>query len=334
MRICLLGEFDSELDEAMRKTASYLYEYLSRDHNVLKADLRNIFSIKFWRDIREFNPSVIHYVSGSSLLSFALLKIISIYSNSKSVISIMRPTFSNISLKLVRLFKPDVLIVQSPQTWKKLRDINVETIFMPVIGVDTNKFNPSLRKKRIPLRKKFNLDPGDFLVLHVGSLKEGRNLRWLSELQNIDGLQVLIVGAVSQGSDEDLCKELKDNGCIIWDKYFENIEEIYAVADCYVFPVIHRENIVGKSEADCIDMPLSVIEAMACNIPVVSTKFGGLDRILEGGGGLLFVETLSEFKESVKSIKNLDLDFNNFDKVKNYSWSETAKRLSNVYKKT
>ena len=35
-------------------------------------------------------------------------------------------------------------------------------------------------------------------------------------------------------------KTLKDNGCKIWIKYFENVEEIYQLSDCYIFPTTDK----------------------------------------------------------------------------------------------
>ncbi|MCG2829230.1 glycosyltransferase family 4 protein [Methanothermobacter sp. K4] len=333
MRICLLGEFDVELDEAMRKTAFYLYEHLSRENEVLILNPRDILSFKFWTDLINFRPSVVHYVSGSSLLSFVILKLVSMAVGSKSIISIMRPTFSAISLRFIKLFKPTILIAQASLTEERFRNLDFNTVFLPVVGVDMSRFNPSVRTHKIRLRRKFNLKPEVFLVLHVGSIKNGRNLKWLSNIQSIENVQVLIVGAVSQGSDKKLLRELKDVGCIIWNRYFEDIENIYALADCYVFPVVYRENIVGKSEADCIDMPLSVIEAMACNLPVITTNFGGLSRVFDEGDGLIFVRNVRELVDAVEFVKDQDLTIKTHDKVKDYSWINISRRLLDAYKK-
>lgn len=333
MRVCLLGEFDVKLDEAMRKTAHYLYKCLSRDHNVLKLDLRNIFSISFWWKLREFKPSIVHYVSGSSLLSFMILKIISTIFNAKSVISMMRPTFSKLSFQFIRYFKPDLVIVQSPEMEKKFKGLKIDTIFLPITGIDIRKFHPSLKEKKSMLRRNFGLEKDGFLVLHVGSIKEGRNLEWLIRLQELEDLQVLIVGALSQGIEEKMLNKLKNAGCIIWDKYFRNIELIYASADCYVFPVISRKSLIGKSKADCIDMPLSVFEAMACNLPVVSTRFGGLPRVFKEGDGLIFADDIEDFIKAVKYFKDFKREIKTRKKVEMYSWTQISRRLENVYKK-
>jgi len=332
MRICLLGEFDVELDEAMRKTAFYLHRYLSEEHDVLGLNPRNIISFRFWKDLKEFNPSYVHYVSGSSLISFIILKIVSVFTGSRSIISMMRPTFSKISLKMIKLFRPDVVIVQSPETEKKFEDLNFRTVFLPIVGMDFDRFHPSLKKRRDVLRKRFKLDTDDFLVLHVGSIKEGRNINWLLDLQEMDGVQVLIVGAVSQGLDKNLLNRLKEAGCTVFNSYFENVEEIYALSDCYAFPVVPKENFMGKSGADCIDMPLSVLEAMSCNLPVVSTKFGGLTRIFSEGDGLIFADDIEEFMEAVKYFKESDARIETRKKVEMYSWAQIAGRIENVYR--
>ena len=198
--------------------------------------------------------------------------------------------------------------------------------------MDFDRFHPSLKKRRDVLRKRFKLDTDDFLVLHVGSIKEGRNINWLLDLQEMDGVQVLIVGAVSQGLDKNLLNRLKEAGCTVFNSYFENVEEIYALSDCYAFPVVPKENFMGKSGADCIDMPLSVLEAMSCNLPVVSTKFGGLTRIFSEGDGLIFADDIEEFMEAVKYFKESDARIETRKKVEMYSWAQIAGRIENVYR--
>ena len=58
------------------------------------------------------------------------------------------------------------------------------------------------------------------------------------------GYQVIIVGSTSTRIEKDLERELIKAKCKVWRKFFPNIEEIYQLADCYVFPVTTEKNAI------------------------------------------------------------------------------------------
>ncbi len=333
MRICLLGESYGALDEGMRKSSFHISRALSRKHQVLLLDIRKIVSRSFWRDVKRFKPQIVHYIHGSSLRSFMLLKIISFYiRDAKTIISMMRPNFSFLSKRLIHLFKPDLTLVQSNEMEQTFEALKCRTGFLSIGGVDTEKFNPGSKKNKEEMRVKYGIPENKFVILHIGSIKEGRNLLWLKSLQEkSNDIQVFIVGAVSQGIQRDLLHQLENAGCVIWTRYFDHIEEIYTLSDCYVFPVLPKKNVFGINIADCIEMPLSVLEAMSCNLPVVTTKFGALPRIFKEGDGLIFVEKEEEFINAVKKIKSAGMSIKTRDNVLQYSWEKIAERLEGVY---
>ena len=88
-----------------------------------------------------------------------------------------------------------------------------------------------------------------------------------------------------------MSRDLLDRGAIVLDSFLPDIEEIYRAADLFLFPV--------EQDRAAIGMPLSVLEAMACNLPVVTTPFGGLVRCFEGVSGVYFARTHQEFQEAV-----------------------------------
>ena len=324
MRICLLGEYSGDLDEGMRKVSFHLASELSKEHQVLTLDLRNVFTKDFWKDIKNFNPDIIHYIHGPSIKSLVLLKLISLYCrDTKTVMSAMHPSFSFLSKWFIPLFKPNIVLVQSSKTEEMFRKLGCEIEFLPC-GVDVKKFRPIKSKTKEELRGKYGIGKDKFVILHIGSIKEGRNVQLVEKLQK-ENNQVVIVGAVSTEIDKSLTQQLKNSGCLVWAEYFKNIEEIYALSDCYLFPTS------PENKLSAIEMPLSVLEAMSCNLPVITTKFGALPRAFKEGDGLFFVENENDIFTVLERIKNTNMKVKTREKVLPYSWENIGKRLEEIY---
>ena len=85
---------------------------------------------------------------------------------------------------------------------------------------------------------------------------------------------------------------LKDN-----DIYIENIEEVYQLSDLYIFPVEAKNGSIG--------MPLSIMEARGCGIPVLTTDFGSLKHYLDDDYGSIWYKYPDEFLATVKEIQKL-----------------------------
>ena len=328
MKICLIGVFSGDLDEGYKNIAFNLSKKLSEGNDVLNMDVKDIFSTYFWKRAKDFNPHIIHYFTAPTLSSFIALRIAKLYCNrdAKLIISALHPY----SIKLLRkrmfktyitLNKPDLILTQSNEVDMILRDIRCNTEFLPN-GVDIERFVPISENVKDNLREKYRVDKEKFVILHVGHIRGVRGLQIFNRIQKEDNTQVIIVGSSYFKRDEDLCKNLRNNGCIIWDSYFEHVEEIYALADCYVFPVM---------KGNSIFMPLSVMEAMSCNLPVISTKFEGLNRAFEEGDGFMFAEKEEDFYNGLKEAKNSTIKVNTREKALPYSWENVTKRLEDIY---
>ncbi len=123
--------------------------------------------------------------------------------------------------------------------------------------------------------------PGDLpLVLHVGHLKRSRGLDVLGTLAETRDLSVLMIASTSTEADPEVRRGLEARGVRVVRRYLPDIERVYRAADVYVFPV---EDPLGS-----IEVPLSVIEALASGLPVVSTPFGALPELLAPGRGVRF----------------------------------------------
>lgn len=302
MKICLLGETRGNMDEGMRNISYLIARHLEVKHELLFLDLRDILSIGFWREIRVFNPDIIHYLHGPTIKSFVITKTLAIYSGCpKTIMSAMRPIILRPFAWLLLLFKPNIILTQSSESESLFQRWGVKTKFFPS-GVDVNRFAPVSGCEKKQLRKKYNLDEDGFYILHVGSIKEGRNITFLQQFQG-NGNNIIIIGA-GNSVDPQIYDSLSKSGCTVILKYIEDIQEIYNLSDCYIYPTVVSYDLLGRATADSIEMPLTVLEAMACNLPVITTRFGALPRIFESGDGLYFIQTSEEVNDAITRIKS------------------------------
>ena len=324
MRICIFSNYGGYLDEGMGNIAFALHRELEKRHTVLHVKL-NIFSLLspgFWIKIRLFHPEIIHYIPGPSILSLVILKLLKCYCrNVKTISTATQPNIVILPGFLMRLLIPDLVITQSLNSEKLFRSIGCNTISVPN-GVDSNKFVPVTKEDKIALRKKYDFPQNMFIALHVGPIKKGRNVELLAALNQGQSVQIAIIGSITNAMDRKVYRNLISAGCIVMRQYFEHIEELYSLSDCYLFPTEHKKH--------CIEIPLSVLEAMSCNLPVISTKYGGLMKFFSESNGLYFVDEMHDFAFLLSNIKTEKI-INTREKVLSFSWANIAKTLENIY---
>lgn len=125
--------------------------------------------------------------------------------------------------------------------------------------------------------------PGIPLAVHVGHLRRTRGLERLAEVKRHLGpaLEVVVQASPHFDPDPGVMEELAAAGVHVRRGFVASIAQVYRSADLYLFP--------ASPEAEgAIDLPLSVIEAMACRTPVISTPFGALPESLAGEAGVTF----------------------------------------------
>jgi len=319
----MIGDHSLNQDEGFKNIAFSLTNKLSNHHEFLNLNTEKVFFPRFWIAMKKFNPQIIHYIPGRTIKSFMILKAFAFYNtNAKTILSAFHPKIAFVPKNAIRLLKPDLILTQSYKIEEKFNNLGSRTEFLPN-GVDIEKFVPVSQKDKEKLREKYGIDKEKFVFLHVGHLIKVRNLQIFNKIQGEDNNQAIIIVSLHRKMDHKLYKNIKKSGCIIWRRYFKNIEEIYTLSDCYVFPVMKNHSIFS---------PLSVLEAMSCNLPVITTKFEGLARVFEEGDGLFFVKNEADVYEAIKKIKN-GTNVKTREKVMPYSWKGVAKRLEEIYAK-
>ena len=280
------------------------------------------------KEIKKFSPDIILYIpsASGSLWSFFRGWVLKRYIKNKQIIMILlQPRkYSKLKRLFIKLFKPHKILTPSEKVLFEMRSLGIESTFF-ALGVDSDQFKPVRDKKhKKELRQKYKIPENKFIVLHVGHIVENRNLEVLSSLQGGDN-QILIIGSTStpskEGVDQNLKNKLENDGIIVITNYISNIEEIYQLSDLYVFPV--------RSESGVISIPLSILEAMACNLPILTTKIAALPKMFkeDNEAGFYYYSNEKQFKEKFKHIK-MNNKSNTMDLIKKYSWE---KSLQSIY---
>ena len=162
------------------------------------------------------------------------------------------------------------------------------------IGIDEKKFHPVQNADCRALKKKYGLLSQKPLVVHVGHCSKGRGLEdFLAIDKSLYDVRLIDSGLFT---DDELKRKLHDSGITVTTGYIENINEVYQMADVYFFPT--------KSTDYVISLPLSVMEALSCGIPVIAYKENRkLAEIKIGDGyAIKYIEKKEEINKAIDEL--------------------------------
>lgn len=164
-------------------------------------------------------------------------------------------------------------------------------------GIDTKRFfdAPPLPREQAGLSEK------DFVIVYSGRLTKDKGIMELvqaiSQLSDIPNLKLLIIGASFYGTGQTpsrFVQELKTAAEQIRDKVvftgfvdYATIPSYLKMADIAVVPSMWEE-----------PFGLTVVEAMAAGLPLITTRSGGIPEICEG------VATIVERDDIVSNLTN------------------------------
>jgi glycosyltransferase involved in cell wall biosynthesis len=261
---------------------------------VLVSNLRPLVSIELQRAIRRHRPRAIIYIHRLTTLALLRARYFKLLGRGcRTVVIDLQPSgLGWLGRLLGRGLWPDLLLVASEADRRRVAALGA-TVKIIAMATDLGRFRPADPGEKEVIRHRWGLPAETDLVLHVGHLKGSRNLLSLVPIAGRPNTTVAVV--VSRGreaSSDALQAELEAAGVVVLEGYRPDVEEIYRAADCYVFPVI--------DSAGAIAMPLSVLEALASDVPVVTTSYGALPDRFTGVEGVLFADTAEAIRAAVE----------------------------------
>ena len=281
-----------------------------------------LFNVSFYKSIREHNSAVLYIPEASiTFFSFIRAKLLHLFTGSDIYVLSLQPrTYGFFAKNIIKIIPPCCVITQSQNTAKYLSDLGIKSQILP-LGVDNDKYYQFDPGKKKELRVKYGIDDRKTVLLHVGHIQKSRNLDWFISIKKDNpGIEIIIVGSTFNKDDDELHNTLHKSKIKIIRKYTPNMEEFYNIANYYVFPVLQNDG--------AIETPLSVLEAMACNLPIITTRFGSLPDTFSADQDFHYVESADEIIQIVKG-KRL-LSCKNREKIKQFTWKEIAKKLVDI----
>ena len=300
MRILVFSErLRPPYDEGIKSLTVQLACALAVRHDVLKlttagADdaqqgIRNVESNRLLLSprlgglVRDFRPEAIVYVPTAcgTVFAFARARVLRSHGRgARTALLTLQPRpHTTWGRWAVRHLTPDLVLAQSRVSAQTFGLLGCRTALLPP-AVDTQRFRPSSAQEKATLRAKYDLPASATVLTHAGHLRSKRNLTQILALQGVGSYHVLIVASSSTEQETSLLTTVRASGATAITKYVPTIEDIYKLSDAYLF--------LAEEDTAAIEMPLSVLEAMACNLPIVSTRFGGLPDFFAQGRGLWY----------------------------------------------
>ena len=237
------------------------------------------------------------------------------------VIMVMQLPICSLSKMLFRM-SGATIITLSQDAASYYRRVLANNVIYIKAGVDTTKFKAVSREKKLALRKKYGLPTDKPIVVHAGHLKKGRNIGQLLKIDERFHIVMVASTLMADEQDRKLRAELeaKPNLTLI-DTYLPHIEEVYQLADVYFFPV--------QNAGNCVDIPLSVMEAAACQLAVVCTPYGELKEIMQWPG-FFEITTFDETEINNQLHEAVQCNFNVRNAVLQYDWENAVQTLLNL----
>lgn len=224
----------------------------------------------------------------------------------------------------------DVLITINKEDFGRAEKLKAKKVeYVPGIGIDIERFKENKVSKDLK-RKELGLEKDTFILLSVGELNKNKNhevaIRALSQISN-KKIHYIICG---QGHLDKKLKLLSEKLGVENQVHllgFRNdILEICKVSDLFVFPS-YREG-----------LSVSLMEAMACGLPIVCSNIRGNSDLVEEakGGYLVKPNDINAFSDKILEIysnKDAQINFSNFNlkKINEYSLKNTLKITNGIY---
>ncbi|MDQ8735945.1 glycosyltransferase family 4 protein [Paenibacillus sp. LHD-38] len=201
------------------------------------------------------------------------------------------------------------------------------------VGVNTTRYKPLAKIDKWRLRQEFDFRTDDFLLFYAAEFNKNKNhqmlIRALASIkEQVPHARLLLAGKGPMLSAcQGLAEQLGVGAMVHFLGYRSDIERLLPMCDVAVASSL-REG-----------LPVNIMEAMACGLPIVATQNRGhSELVVEGENGYVlaahqvtaFAGRLLELSRS--NTLRLQMGEKSAEMVKKYSLAQVALELNDIYK--
>ena len=301
-------------------------------HRIARPEIRFIGALTFWGDIyfkiRDINPDIIHAQTLSlgipALISNRLLRIQYIIWGQGS--DIYLPNWLNRLTAKMCLKNAGAAIALTDHMKKAMQMMCERNIDIIPNGIELERYEGKNEERSMTGNR----------ILFVGRLHPIKGINYLLEAicivhQELPEAKLIIVGdGIERETLENLTDDLGISEYVefVGNVPHEQVTDLMLRADVFALPSLSE------------GFPLVILEAMACGLPIIATRVGGVPEVVEGGvnGCLVNAKSPYEIADKISMLlKNdkirLDMSNNNRERVKMFSWNKVTNAVEEVYRK-
>ena len=200
-------------------------------------------------------------------------------------------------------------------------------------GIDTTKFQTNLDcNEKNKIRKKYKIDKNDKVLLYTGRIVPEKGVLELTEAVKkvkYKDFKLLIVGSslnelnnkteYEENVEKNL-ESIEDKTIFTGFIKYEDMNKIYKIADIVIIPSIWND-----------PAPLTIIEALVCGIPIITTNSGGIPEYAVNDSAIILERNEKLINNLSNSIDALLNDENKLEKMRENAKEVSRKLTKEIY---
>lgn len=322
----------TSLDEGQPEESYERGFYIHRLHRTRNRFISPfVFCIDIVKTVQRINPDIVHAqslaIAVPSLITKKFYKIPYVVWGQGSDVYLPEPLTKMTSRTVMK--NADSVIALTEDMKQTMWSIYDRDIVVIPNGVELKEYTNETSVKVIN-------DAGK-RILFVGRLHQVKGVRYLLQAMKIVHKKMHDVQLILVGDGEER-------------EHLEFLTADLAIKECVEFAgkVPHEKVQVYMNQAEVFVLPslsegfpVTIIEAMACGLPIVATRVRGVSEIIEDGINGYLVDPKDPVQIARALLKILDNEYlrkemssNNREEAKKYSWDEIAVKLEKTYQNT